>query len=377
MYTYTDKGYQFDAQFDKELTTGSADHFIIYGVSFSDKDIENINNEFNSASADKVIFYIPSASESVQSVFLQDEISVGNFILTPGLRFDKFKTKPGDASQNTSLIPQEDFKTFSDSALTGRLGTIFKINESHRLFAQFSQGFRAPDFKELYYSFGNPTRGYLFMPNANLKAEKSTSYEIGWRHNTEQSSSEIALFQSDYKNFIERKVVSGSGVPVRDPTIYQSVNIGKAKIKGVELSSQFSWDDVLPVEGVSTRVAAAYAKGKDGNDDPLNSVNPLNLVAGVNYDSVDNWGSSLKLKYTAKKKKKHINGDNIRPISSSTVLDLTAYYRPIDNLTLRAGVFNLTDEEYYNWDNVRGQTSEDQDLTEAKRNWSVTVKYDF
>ena len=42
-----------------------------------------------------------------------------------------------------------------------------------------------------------------------------------------------------------------------------------------------------------------------------------------------------------------------------------------------AGVFNVTDEEYYNWNDVRGLSSEDKDRSEAKRNFSLTAKYEF
>ncbi|EKL19018.1 tonB dependent receptor family protein [Vibrio cholerae HC-50A2] len=40
-------------------------------------------------------------------------------------------------------------------------------------------------------------------------------------------------------------------------------------------------------------------------------------------------------------------------------------------------MFNLTDEEYYNWNDVRGLPSEDKDKTQAKRNFGITAKYEF
>ncbi|MHA2849694.1 TonB-dependent hemoglobin/transferrin/lactoferrin family receptor [Vibrio harveyi] len=376
-YTYSDEGFQFDMQLDKYLTLGNTEHYIVYGASYLDKDIKNINKEFNSAGTDKEIFYIPSASERRYGVFLQDEITVGNFIITPGVRYDSFETDPGNASDNPSGNPDNEYKKFSDSAFTARLGTIYKLNEQHRLFAQISQGFRAPDFQELYYSFGNPMHGYINKPNPDLKAEESISYEFGWRHNNDISSSEVAVFYSDYDNFIERQQVSGSFIPGIDPAVYQYVNIGKATIKGIEFSNQLSWDKFMPVKGFSSRVAAAYTEGEDGNNDPLNSVNPWNLVAGFNYDSEQNWGSSLTVNYTASKDSSDINGDDILPISSATVVDVTAYYKPIKDLTLRAGVFNVADEEYYSWNDVSGMKTENKDLTQAGRNWAITAKYEF
>nr|WP_321277637.1 TonB-dependent hemoglobin/transferrin/lactoferrin family receptor [uncultured Vibrio sp.] len=373
-YLYSDEGIQFDAQFDKYFVTGGAEHNLIYGASFSDKDIANTNKEFNSVGSDQVIFYIPDAQETRYGLFVQDEITFGNWIVTPGVRFDSFDTDPGDTSANPSLNAASEYKDYSDSAVTGRLGTVYKLNEENRLFVQISQGFRAPDFQELYYSYGNPMYGYVNKPNPDLEAEESISYEGGWRYNTDLVSNEISLFYSDYDNFIDNQLVSGSFMT--GDAVYQSININKATIKGVELANQLSWDEFMPVEGFSSRIAAAYTEGEDGDGNPLNSVSPWNTVVGLSYDSVNQWGTTVNLSYTAKKSQSDIDGD-YQPIDAATVVDITAYYKPIKDLTLRAGVFNVTDEEYYNWNDVRGLSAEDKDRSEAKRNFSLTAKYEF
>ncbi|WP_038176564.1 TonB-dependent hemoglobin/transferrin/lactoferrin family receptor [Vibrio pacinii] len=380
-YLYSDSGYQLDAQFDKELSLGAFEHYFVYGASFSDKDIDNINTEYNSISADKVVYYVPSAAERKYGLFLQDSITYDNFTFTPGLRFDSYETKPGDTSSNPSGNAPETYATYSDSAVTGRLGATYALNDQNKVYGQISQGFRAPDFQELYYSYGNPMHGYINIPNSDLKAEESVSYELGWRHNSELSSSEISLFYSDYDNFIESQVVRNDG----GLDINQSVNINKAKIKGFEVGNTFYWDSVLPINGISTRIAGVYTEGEDGEGKALNSINPWNAILGINYDAPSaDWGTSLTLNYTSSKKEKDISQESTTssgkslPIDSATIVDLTAYYLPMKDLTLRAGLFNVTDEEYYRWNDVRGITgTEDKSLTQPGRNWAVTVKYDF
>lgn len=380
-YLYSDSGYQLDTQFDKELSLGAFEHYFVYGVSFSDKDINNINTEYNSISADKVVYYVPSAAERKYGLFLQDSITYDNFTFTPGLRFDSYETKPGDTSSNPSGNAPETYATYSDSAVTGRLGATYALNDQNKVYGQISQGFRAPDFQELYYSYGNPMHGYINIPNSDLKAEESISYELGWRHNSELSSSEISLFYSDYDNFIESQVVRNDG----GLDINQSVNINKAKIKGFEVGNTFYWDSVLPINGISTRIAGVYTEGEDGEGKALNSVNPWNAILGINYDAPSaDWGTSLTLNYTASKNEKDISQESTTssgkslPIDSATIVDLTAYYLPMKDVTLRAGLFNVIDEEYYRWNDVRGITGiEDKSLTQPGRNWAVTVKYDF
>lgn len=380
-YLYSDKGYQVDLQLDKFFTIANVENYLIYGAAYSDKDIKNVNNEYNSIGSDNVIFYIPSASERKYGFFVQNEMTIGNWLITPGVRFDSFETDPGDTSQNPSGNPASDYAKYSDSAVTGRLGTTYTLNDENKIFAQISQGFRAPDFQELYYSFGNPAHGYVNIPNPDLEAEESISYELGWRHNTDSSSFEIAVFYSDYKNFIDLQPISGTGTPT-DPTINQSINIDEAEIKGIEASNTLSWNNFMPVQGVSSRLAAAYTEGKDGKGNPLNDVNPWNAVVSLNYDSPNAlWGTSIDVNYTAKKESKDIYSKDesapIRENAASTVVDLTAYYMPMKDLTLRAGIFNVTDEEYYEWNDVRGFSQEDKDYTQPGRNWSVTAKYEF
>ena len=381
-YVYKDEGVQADIQLDKSFTIGNSEHYFVYGASFESKDISNTNLEYNSAYDDTEVFYVPDASELNYGIFLQDEIVMNNFILTPGIRFDSFSTDPGtnfpDGSYDTSL-----YEKYSDSAVTGRLGALFSINEQHKLFAQVSQGFRAPDFQELFYSFSNANYGYGSVPNPELEAETSISYEFGWRIDTEASFTELSVYYSDYDDFIDYQSIGlSNGI-----NQYQYINIDQAEIKGIEVSNTLDWNKLVGApEGVSTRLAASYTEGEDGEGNALNSVNPWNAVVGFNYDAPEGkWGTSLKVSYTAKKDQDDITAstdftgaelDMFAP-DSSTVVDLSAYYVPIKDLTLRAGIFNLTNEKHYNWSDVSGLEEEDKSLSQAERNFSVTAKYVF
>jgi hemoglobin/transferrin/lactoferrin receptor protein len=381
-YVYSDKGVQADIQLDKFLSLGNSEHYLVYGASFESKDISNTNMEYNSGYDNQQIFYMPDASELNYGFFVQDEIVMNDFILTPGVRFDSFSTNPGDnfpdSSYDTSL-----YNKYSDSAVTARLGALYNINEQHKVFAQISQGFRAPDFQELFYSFSNPMHGYESIPNPDLEAETSISYELGWRIDTDASNTEFAVYYSDYDNFIDYQFAGVSDGLYQ----YQYTNIDQATIKGAEVSNTIDWHKLVGVpQGISTRLAWAYTEGEDGKGNALNSINPWNAVVGLNYDApAGKWGTSLKISYTAKKKQSDVtpsadfmgNDNDMFTPDSATIVDLTAYYVPVKDLTLRAGLFNLNDEKYYNWSDVNGLEEEDEDYTQAGRNFSITAKYIF
>ncbi|MCY9824731.1 TonB-dependent hemoglobin/transferrin/lactoferrin family receptor [Vibrio chagasii] len=377
-YDYTEDKLEIETQLDKEINN----HYLVYGATYTHSDISNTNMEYNSdpATDDQLYVYTPDAKEQKFGLFVQDEISLMNnkLVVTPGVRFDYFSTDPGK-------ITGESLTDFSDSAVTGRLGTTYKLTDAGTVFGQISQGFRAPSFDELYYTYDNLANHgtpYVNDPNPNLKSETSISYELGYRHITQASSSEIAAYYSDYDDFIETVVTKKVGRTKH----FSNVNLESATIKGIEFSNTLLWDVLAGApKGISTHFVASYTDGEDGNGNALNSVNPWNAVLGLNYDAPNqNWGTSLKLNYTAEKSGSDINFDDENggnagqvEISSATVVDLTAYYKPMKDLTIRGGVFNLTNEEYYRWNDVRGDDELYKENSQAERNYGISAKYEF
>ncbi|MEZ8887230.1 TonB-dependent hemoglobin/transferrin/lactoferrin family receptor [Vibrio sp. 10N.247.311.14] len=374
-YEYTEDKLEIETQLDKEINN----HYLVYGATYTHSDISNTNMEYNSdpATDNQLYVYTPDAKEQKFGLFIQDEISLVNdkLIVTPGVRFDYFSTDPGN---NTT----ETLSDFSDSAVTGRLGSTYKLTDTGTIFGQISQGFRAPSFDELYYTYDNLGHGYVNDPNPDLKSETSISYELGYRHNTQASSSEIAAYYSDYDDFIETVVTKKVG----GTTHYSNVNLDSATIKGIEFSNTLLWDVLVGApKGISTHFVASYTEGEDGNGNALNSVNPWNAVLGLNYDAPNqNWGTSVKLNYTADKSGSDINFDDESggnagqaELPSATVVDLTAYYKPMKDLTIRGGVFNLTNEEYYRWNDIRGDDELYKENTQAERNYGISAKYEF
>jgi len=391
-YLYGENGYEFGAQFEKSFTLASMEHYLVYGMSYASRDIENINVTYATNSLDetqsKLYYYMPEAEDTKLGVYLQDQISLmgGDLVLTPGVRFDSFSTKPdnSDPAGKYDEVKGEPstYNDYSDSAVTGKIGALYHLSDDTKVFAQVSQGFRAPDFQELYYSYSNSGFGFKYksVPNPDLVAETSIAYETGLRGNFSAGNYEFTLFYSDYDNFIDRVSYTDS----QGLLINTYDNLDKATIKGAEIGTNLWLDSLVGAfDGTTLRLAAAYTEGEDQDGLALNSVAPWNMVVGLNYDSPSaNWGTSLKTVYTAKKGSSDINAtatgtENQIENPSSTVVDLTAYYKPMEDLTLRAGVYNLTNEQYWLWNDVRGLTSQDNDLSQAERNYGVTVKYDF
>ncbi|MZI93931.1 TonB-dependent hemoglobin/transferrin/lactoferrin family receptor [Vibrio sp. CAIM 722] len=371
-YVYESKQWQGLTQLNKRIIIGETEHRLTYGADYVYSDIRNDFNSDSTSSgttSSSSVVYTPNVKEQKAGVYLQDQIVLnhGDWLITPGVRYDWFSTEPSD-------VDGESYDSYSDSAFTARLGSVYHLTKQHSVFAQISQGFRAPSFDELYYIYGHPAYGYESIPNTDLKAEKSISYELGYRFNNAYTSAEISAFYSDYDDFIDRTSREGSD----GLTQYYYTNLSKAKIKGIELSNQTQLDELLGApNGTSSKFVAAYTEGEDGDGAALDSINPWSAIFTLAYDAPNSvWGSSFKTHFTAKKDDSDVS-DGQTQMPSATVFDLTAYYKPMKQLTLTAGVFNLTNKEYYNWNSLRDKSSLSSSYTEAKRNFAVTAKYSF
>ncbi len=373
-YDYSETSLSLSTQFDKTLVASGQTHNLIYGFSASNTDVRNKNTSDDlkrNISTD--VSYIPTIDVKKYGVFIQDDIKISERLsVIPGIRYDRFEYKPEGKAANTK-----------DDKVTGKLGAVFSLSDDFSIFTQVSQGFKAPGFSEMYYT--RVGHGYSNIANPDLKPEESLSYEIGLRGNGNLGSFELTAFDNRYKNFIDSVTIDAS------QGISQNKNIDKARIKGVELKSQFWLDEAIGApEGMTLKASIAYAKGENKeSDQPLNSVAPLTVVLGLAYTSPsDIWGNEVILTLVQGKKNTDISQEEATSNRGTSqfapagygLVDLTAWYKPVNDLTLRAGLFNLTDKKYWIWNEVRGVSSDyagTDRYSQSGRNVSVSAKYEF
>ena len=230
----------------------------------------------------------------------------------------------------------------------------------------------------------------MVEPNPDLEPEKSKSYETGLRGHFDEGSFDVAVFYNKYRDFIDEDNVK----PGYDLDSFQSRNIKHATIKGVELKGQLQLDAFGAPRGLYTKGSIAYAYGRnDDNGQPLNSVNPLTGVFGLGYDQ-DNYGGLVS--WTVVKKKNRVDdtafkAPDIEGKQFKTpgfgIVDVSAYYKVTQDVTVSAGVYNLTDKKYWLWDDVRsydgvGEASAVNPanldrLTQPGRNFAINLVWDI
>jgi hemoglobin/transferrin/lactoferrin receptor protein len=304
----------------------------------------------------------------------------GRLTLFPALRFDFYELDPAD----DPLLPNFEEAGQSGSRLSPKLGVTFEVFDDVLLFGNYAQGFRAPTPSQVNNFFENLAFGYTSLPNPDLGPERSESWEAGIRFLGDGVTASLVAFRADYEDFISQQVVSGSFTPT-DPAVFQFVNFDEVEIEGLEASASYRADN-----GLTGRFAIAYADGdtlSPGSDPvPLDTIDPLNLVAGLGYDDPrGRFGVELIMTHHARKDAEEAVGagcgDNcVRP-DAFTILDATAFVAINDALKLRAGLFNLTDETYAFWTDVRGLSVTSPTPVEAftrpGRNASLSLSFQF
>ncbi|PPC76151.1 hypothetical protein C4K68_17350 [Pokkaliibacter plantistimulans] len=368
---FEDDSYQFRTSLQKQIQN----HALSYGLNYEYNDLDNLNKDTSSGTTR----FSPQATGNTFGAYLKDSWAVNDRLtLLPVVRYDHYRY----STKSDQYI--DSWGGANGNAFTAELGAEFRLSEVYTLFGKYGTGFRAPALDEMYYYY-NAGRGYAILPNPDLKPEHSIFTEGGIRADGRYGSAELTAYYNRYRNFIENQYLLGtsSTYPLGE---YSSVNLDRVVIKGLELKGSLNLDELsarIP-EGLSLKGAVAYADGRNvGDDEPLNSVAPLSAVVGLNYDSPSQkWGGAVNVSWADGKKKDDLTSSTqYLAVPNYTVVDLTTYYKPTDKITINAGVFNLLDEKYWIWNNVRTQASSSSAnldrFTEAGRNVGVDVTYEF
>lgn len=326
---------------------------------------------------------MPKTPGTLYALYLRDEIGLGETLtLTPGLRYDHYQYKPRSNTSGYVLGGDSVMLTENkDSKWSGSLLLTWQAHELATLYAQWAQGFKAPDVNELYSTFTNSGMGYARVGNPNLKPEESTGYEIGARLGDDRLGGSVSLFDNRYKNFIDSITANEEDYgfqPGEFPTFFEVMeNRDKVRIYGAEGTAHWQF---APSWKAWSSVAWAVGKDRETRQH-LNSVAPLTGTIGLSYTQ-QRYGADLMLTAARARNKVENAGDFKAP--GYGVVDLTGYWQPaaLEGVRLQAGLFNLFDKHYWNALNVPstgGRTSPQpvDYYSEPGRSFRVSASWQF
>lgn len=308
---------------DTRLTNLWGDHFVTVGAQYIDATF-----------ADGLL--PADITRDQYSVFVEDEWQMTDrFALTGGLRYDKYENISGE--------------------FTPRLYGVYNATETLTLKGGAGQGFRAPLMEQTFdgiVGFGDGGSVPLFG-DSDLKPERSTNYEASAIYNNRQGfTAQATLFHNTLEDKIER--ATGASSRTND-------NIGKARIRGLELASAYDITDTVTLSGNYTYTDSEVREGPTAASligDPLVSVPDHMFNARLDWQATPKLNTYLAAEYRSsafRPRNFHEpqNGGNAQgaynelgDFHSTTRLNVGANYRVSEHVTLNGVVNNMLNTDF-------------------------------
>ncbi|MGG4604412.1 TonB-dependent receptor domain-containing protein [Paenalcaligenes sp. Me131] len=232
-----------------------------------------------------------------------------------------------------------------------------------------SKGFRAPNLKEsspnaATQSRGNGCNGLTGMGypnnppningasgcymigNADLKPETSTNYELNVGYDYEGWAAEATYFHTDFKNKIDYQPLGY----VNGYWMTRMENAQKARTRGLEASVRLP---ILSTLSWNTNLTRMFESKNLSTGADLLVVPKLTVNSNINWRITEKWSTNFSAQYIGKQLTMPDPGARGGPTFAGgyTTYDWTTHYNVSKDLTLRAGVLNLTGKSTLDGDN--------------------------
>ncbi|MCW9709353.1 TonB-dependent receptor [Avibacterium sp. 21-586] len=223
-----------------------------------------------------------------------------------------------------------------DNSFTGRIAGTYRVLQNLKAHASFGTAIQNPTITEFYGYNG------AFLPNPNLKPEKSNGGDIGLLFETtdKRHSLDVTYFARNVKNFISTAYLPNG--------VSQAVNMsGSTKIKGVELAYNGKITDDLSAYANYTYTQTKDSKGQALVRRPKHMAN-----LGLAYQITEAVGANLNVNYVGKRVDTYFDETTYASsrvkMPSYTLVSLGANYQVTPNLNVYANLNNLFDKKYEN-----------------------------
>ena len=199
------------------------------------------------------------------------QLTLGGEIIFENLQSQRIRGGERDILTN-SLFVQNAFRPISAFALvfggrldihsefgthfSPKLSSLYRVTDNLRLRASYGQGFRAPDFKNLYLDFTNVTSGYQVLGNPNLQPESSHSWNLGVEYQLlSDLLARIHIYRNDLHNLIEAERIGQSAA---GGSKFEYQNISRAYTEGFDIEAVIG-----SIGGFTSTLGYAYLRGAD------------------------------------------------------------------------------------------------------------------
>lgn len=299
---------------DGQITAFFGGHLLTLGSELRRTDLSHNQNLGSDTEVDQ------------KAIYLQDEFSLGNLDVTLGARWD-------------------DHDAF-DSELSPRAYGVYNLSDSWVIKGGVGKAFKAPSISQSDPSYGVlACRGLCTVyGNPDLKPEKSTSYELGTQYQDERLTAGIMFFHNDIKDLIATqtsRLIPGPGGPVAEVPVLTYYNQAKTRIKGYELEGRYALSEALAL-----RANYTYSDSENRDTGAELDYTPKHVGnIGMDLQALPKLGLNLDYQYTGSQMLYVPARAGSERSEAFHTINLGARYQATNELTLRGGLNNLTNEK--------------------------------
>jgi Fe(3+) dicitrate transport protein len=273
------------------------------------------------------------------SLYVQDTITFGKWILTPGVRDERINLASTRYSTATGLrdVVLSKVETEVSEVIPG-FGATYLLDDALTLFASVHRGFNPPG------------------PASGSESEKSVNGEFGLRYGRDVLAAELVGFVSDYSNLVGTCTGSTGG----NCNIGDQFDAGQARVSGLEASVSYDFGQggtiAIPASLAYTWTRAEFRESFSSSFEEWGDVEsgdrlpylPEHLVNAQVGVVGERWRVGLAANYIDEMRS--VAGSGAIPAGEGTdsvlLWDVTGAIRIHDQVELYARVENLTDETY-------------------------------
>jgi len=192
-----------------------------------------------------------------------------------------------DPIERLNIIAGARFDNHSEysNQFSPKLAMRYKLTNAIAVKGSVGYGFKAPDFRQLYFDFTNSAVGYTVLGynvaleklqelqeqgqildvvvseddlNNPLEAESSVGYNLGFTYKAGKWNSELNFFRNDINNLIDTRIIARK---TNGQNVFSYVNFDEIYTTGLELNAGYKINDAINVSA-GYQLLYAYDKQK-------------------------------------------------------------------------------------------------------------------
>ncbi len=281
--------------------------------------IEMVWNEVTSAGINKNISTLAEtatkarysdsgATTQMHSVFAQGiyKMAKTGTVIQGGVRVSKYSLEALFSNANPWKLPYQSI-SFATTTPSYDLGLTQQLKKGLLLKASVNQAYRNPNVDDMTKVFDSKPGAKLLVPSADLKAERSTTVDLGvlWRKDR-SFAIEAGVFSSAVKNLLldQPGTLNGEDSLLYDgrmTPVYQLKNVALGEISGMYLNAKVRLVKELWFSGSLTQTQGIYRLNEVADEQPLDHIPPLYGQASLRWNG-QGWFAEAQCLFNGMKK---------------------------------------------------------------------------